>query len=329
MKQPDEFDTIFDECLESILSGESVETCLERYPDRAEELRPLLETALEARDAADVAPRTEFRQEASRQFQQALHDLPVRQAAPGFFSFRHWWVSAVAVLAIVIFTGAGTVLAANTAQPDNFFYSVKLATESFRIYVAGSDEAKAELYAEFAQRRVDEIIAMADKGDAAAVAKATEHLDGQLVAMAGVLGSESSETFKTMTSTGDQGALRAPAPTTTAATTTTTATTVPMAAATPPPASSPEPTTITVTPPPPATITFNQSPSGAAGDANLAAGWAEGSSLESSVAAQAAEASLKLQAALANAPEASRQGLEHALEVVTSGYGQVLSGLDH
>jgi len=66
MKQSEIFDTILDECLEKVFSGESLESCLAGYPDQADELRPLLETVLGARDAADIAPRPEFRQEAVR-----------------------------------------------------------------------------------------------------------------------------------------------------------------------------------------------------------------------------------------------------------------------
>ncbi len=319
MKQTEEFDTILDECLESILGGESVRACLERHPDHAEELRPLLETAFQAKDAADVAPRPEFRQEASRQFQQALHDLPVRKAI-ATFSFRHWWVSAVAVLAVIILGGGGTVFAATSAQPDNFLYSVKLATESVRISLAGSDQGKAELYAQFAARRVDEIIAMAAKGDAAAVAKATDHLDSQLVAMAGVVGGN--EESAMMASKADEGALRAPATTqaTMTATPTTTATTPPSLAV-PSPTSRPSPTA------PAPTVTFTQSAPSGTGDVSIAGG--EASSFEADVAAQATEAAQKLVDALGTAPEAAREGLEHALEVVTSGYDNVLNGLNH
>ena len=45
MKNKKEFENILDGCLESVLRGESVEACLELYPDYAEELRPLLMTA--------------------------------------------------------------------------------------------------------------------------------------------------------------------------------------------------------------------------------------------------------------------------------------------
>jgi hypothetical protein len=49
-----------------------------------------------------------------------------------------------------------------------------------------SSLGKAELYVKLADKRVDEIIKMADKGKVEQVEKATERLDGYLVAMAGL-----------------------------------------------------------------------------------------------------------------------------------------------
>ena len=42
-----EFDNIFSECLESMLTGqETIEQCLQRYPGYAKELEPLLRTVV-------------------------------------------------------------------------------------------------------------------------------------------------------------------------------------------------------------------------------------------------------------------------------------------
>jgi len=56
-----EFDNILNECLERLLvKGESLEQCLQRYPGQAAELKPLLETALAAREASSIQPRADF-----------------------------------------------------------------------------------------------------------------------------------------------------------------------------------------------------------------------------------------------------------------------------
>ena len=44
-----QFNNILDECLESLLTGqETVEQCLQRYPEYAAELEPLLRTATDS-----------------------------------------------------------------------------------------------------------------------------------------------------------------------------------------------------------------------------------------------------------------------------------------
>ena len=46
MENNKQFNTILDECLERLLTGqETVEQCLQRYPEYATELEPLLRTA--------------------------------------------------------------------------------------------------------------------------------------------------------------------------------------------------------------------------------------------------------------------------------------------
>jgi hypothetical protein len=326
-----DFDTILDECLDRVFRGENLEACLADYPDHAADLRPLLETVVETKDAADIAPRPEFRQEAARQFQQALRDLPVRKPA-GAFSFRHWWVSVATALAVIVFGGTGTVFAANSAQPDNILYPVKLATESVRISLASSDQAKAELYAEFADRRVSEIVTMASKGNAEAVEKATDHLDHQLVAMAGVVDTGESKELATMASTADHGALTAPM----ASTTTDTS-----GAALAVPAPAPATTATTATEPtptePPMALVPGRGPSAADNQTRNAEGHgpdefgtaatAPAGSFKEDVSNRAAEAIQKLQEAIENTPETAHGGLRHAIDVVQGGYGKVLDDL--
>jgi hypothetical protein len=179
-----DFDFILDECLERILRGESVEECVAGYPEHADELRELLMTAADARDATAVNPRPEFRERASREFQAAIRDMePVKE--PGFPGWWPRWATvAVSVFVFVVLAGGGTVFAANYSLPDSPIYQVKLATEAVRLTFATSELTKAELYAEFADKRVDEIVEMADKGNLKRVEQATDRMNNQLIAMA-------------------------------------------------------------------------------------------------------------------------------------------------
>jgi hypothetical protein len=102
----------------------------------------------------------------------------------GFFpSLRPAWVALAAIVAVIV-AGGGTVYAAGSALPDSPLYSIKLATESVRLFFTPSDIGKVELYAQFADERVEEIVKMAEKGEAELAQAATDRLNEQLVAMA-------------------------------------------------------------------------------------------------------------------------------------------------
>ncbi|MFH1169418.1 MAG: hypothetical protein V1691_01860, partial [Chloroflexota bacterium] len=111
-----EFDDILEKCLQRVLAGETVAQCLQGYPRQAAELEPLLQTALDARDAARIEPGREFREKARYQFQAALRE---KQFAAGrrFFSWRPQWAATVAVAAVLLLVGS-TVAAASGSMPD-------------------------------------------------------------------------------------------------------------------------------------------------------------------------------------------------------------------
>ncbi len=72
MNQNEQFNDILNECLDRILKGETIDECLLNYPGQAEDLEPLLRTALAAREAAMIHPRSDFKARARYQFQSAL-----------------------------------------------------------------------------------------------------------------------------------------------------------------------------------------------------------------------------------------------------------------
>ena len=170
-----------DECLERLLvKGETIEQCLQSYPEQAANLRPLLQTALATRKAVAIQPRPDFKARARYQFHSALQEVVSRRRRP-FLSWLPRWATVVAIALGVLMSGGGTIAAASYSMPDNPLYSVKLATEQVQLALTPSDIGKAKLCAKFADRRVAEIIHMAKKGDAQQVEAITERLDERLV----------------------------------------------------------------------------------------------------------------------------------------------------
>lgn len=186
MNKKNTFDNILDECLERLINGETIEACLADYPEHAAELEPLLRTVMDARKAAAIEPRPEFRDRAGYDFQTAIRDMESEKS--GFLRWFPRWATVVTSVVIVILLAAtGTVAASTNSLPDEPLYQVKLATEAVRLTFSPSALGKAELYAKFADKRVEEIIRMADKGKVKQVEKATERMNDQLIAMSNLV----------------------------------------------------------------------------------------------------------------------------------------------
>jgi len=186
MKETKEFNNSLDECLERLLvRGETVEQCLVSYPEQADELEPLLRTALEAKEALAIQPRPEFKARARYQLGSALREVKPKRR---FFSlgWQPRWAMALSVVLITLLAGSGTVAAAGGSMPDSPLYPVKLATEQVWLTLTPSNMGRAELHAKLADRRVAEIIYMADKGDVQQVEVIAQRLDNHLVMVAGL-----------------------------------------------------------------------------------------------------------------------------------------------
>ncbi|MFC2016948.1 DUF5667 domain-containing protein [Chloroflexota bacterium] len=184
MEKNREFNNILDECLERLLTrGETVEQCLRDYPQQAAELEPLLRTVLATKGASVIQPHPEFRAKARDQFHSALQEIEQKKRLP-FFGWQPRWAMAVAIVLALLLAGGGTVAAASNSMPDNPLYPVKLATEQAQLALTPSALGKAELYAKLADKRVAEIIYVANKGKPEQMEKVTQRLNSCLARVA-------------------------------------------------------------------------------------------------------------------------------------------------
>lgn len=212
------FADILDDCLERLTRGETLEQCLERYPDAAAELEPLLKTAQAARTALTIEPRSDFRARARYEFRAALDtELTPKKA----FSFRPMprWATALMVISILLFVGGGTAVVASDSMPDSRLYSVKLVTEKVQLALTPYDMSKAQLCVDQADQRVIEIVYLAGKGDAQQIEAITEDLNERLNMLAALVlpetADDAAQSFTAEaepTATKDE-AMLAPAPT--------------------------------------------------------------------------------------------------------------------
>lgn len=182
MKRGKEFNNILDECLESLLvKGETLEQCLEKHPEYAAQLEPLLRTAVAASKALAIQPDTEFKARARYEFRLVLEKVKPKRVP--FLIWQPRWAMAMVISLAVVVAGGGTVVAADDSMPGSPLYPVKLATEQVRVTLTPSDIGKAELYAALADRRVAEITYLVNKGRLQRVELAAQRLKKHLAKM--------------------------------------------------------------------------------------------------------------------------------------------------
>lgn len=187
MSRERKFDDVLDECLERLLiKNESIEQCLLSFPRHSAELKPLLETALATRQASAIKPRSEFRERARQQFDAALRDMDQKsvEQKESRVSFQ-WgrqrqWATAVAIVLVLSLAGGGTLAAASGSMPDSPLYGVKLASEQLQLALTFSPLGKAELHAKLADKRVSEIVYLAQKDKPQKIDLTTESLNNHL-----------------------------------------------------------------------------------------------------------------------------------------------------
>jgi len=170
---------ILDVCLRELNRGADLEACLERYPECAAELRPLLEAALWVQGAIhpQLSPRANA--QGRRRLLKAVSERKRRKVAPkpGLLRRLGWlvgpprprgWALRLALTAVLMvaitLTGVGMARAAAESLPDSPLYTVKLATEQMWLALTPTAAGKATLHIYFAERRLTEMEAMARLG---------------------------------------------------------------------------------------------------------------------------------------------------------------------
>jgi len=304
-----EFNNTLDECLERLLvKSETIEQCLQSYPEQASELKPLLETALAAKQASDIQPGDEFRARARYQLQAALVEATSPKSRPAF-GWLPRWATVITIVLGLLLVGSGTVMAAGYSMPDSPLYPVKLAAEQVQLTLTPSTMNKAELHAKLADRRVIEIIYLANKGDARRIETITQRLDERLVMLTGlasVLAVEGAPQVE-----------------------------IPLPAAAPteeaevlaPPTAAPAPQ-VTVQAPPAPQVTVEAPPAAPAEDArghkDVPAEMNNRAKLRTKVAHYAANHPAALRAMLEKAPESAKPALLRAITIAEARYQQAL-----
>lgn len=188
------FEDTLVQCVEDIKAGRSsIEECLDRCPSLREQLEPLLRIALEIPGTPDVSPSLAFKVKARVQLMEHIHARQVvtrrpwsrcnRQTKEIAFMRRFSMIGVVMAIVLALSAAAGgTAYVSQGSLPGDTLYSVKLATEQVGMALPGDDLSKAERALNLAERRAQEMEALADSARAQHLGLVSDKYDDAMCA---------------------------------------------------------------------------------------------------------------------------------------------------
>ncbi len=181
-----ELANILDECLDRLIfKGDTIEECLRHYPRYVKELEPLLEAVMVTSRLSSIVPSLEFRDKARTQLFSALREKESKKSRSFLnFVWQPRWVAVTAVVLALFLTVGGTTAAASGSMPDDLLYPVKRATERVQLTFTFTTLGKAEFHARMADRRVEEIVYLANESKPEKIEMLATSLDTNLTEIA-------------------------------------------------------------------------------------------------------------------------------------------------
>ena len=182
---------VLQQCLEHLEEGWSLEECLAQFPEEADRLEPLLQTALSARGqfalGIPAATRARLRDRVMAEWDHRHRPRHWTFPIP-IFSLRTAAVTASVVLAVAL-SGIGTVAAAGGTVPGDHLYAVKELREEAQLWFARSPEAKVEMYTRLVKERAKEVqeLAAQEEARSQAISLALDRMNQHLAALNTVL----------------------------------------------------------------------------------------------------------------------------------------------
>lgn len=154
-----ELEVTFVEAMDALEAGEPIEAVLERYPGRADELRPLLETAA-ALSEMPVAYSVEARRQSREAFLDRAAELRERRRPAVIPWWRRFALAFGSLALLLLIAGSLLVGPAGASLPGDALYTLKLAGEEARLNLAGSPAQRDALRERYRRERVSEINAL-------------------------------------------------------------------------------------------------------------------------------------------------------------------------
>ncbi|MBZ0277914.1 MAG: DUF5666 domain-containing protein, partial [Anaerolineae bacterium] len=208
----------FNDSIDRLAAGQTLDDCLRAYPQYANQLRPMLNTGRLAHSAAPDAAEIAAAQARVRQRILSMTQPPKARPRPVL-----WQAATLAASLALVFlvTLTGSAALAQNSLPGDILYGMKILTEDVRLAFSGESTT---LKGEFNERRIDEIrqltaarrpAEVAFTGDITAASGNTWEIAGLPVTVtADTIGANDArvgETVKVTVATDDQGQIIAKA----------------------------------------------------------------------------------------------------------------------
>ena len=163
---------VLENCLQEMEKGADLETILFRYPEHADELRPILETSVLARELAAPDPEADVMRRGRAKVLGQAAQMRESQARP---ASRLWTVPlrralvSLAVIGVLFAGSTGLVRAASTTLPGDNLYPVKRTWEDVRVLLTLDTRAREALEVEHENERLEELNELFAEGRSAEV----------------------------------------------------------------------------------------------------------------------------------------------------------------
>ncbi len=158
MTGPD-LESAFNDCVEALRAGKSLEECLGRYPEHRADLEPLLGVVAEVWSV----PRPALSPAAARIGEARLRRAVAGRRRPLYRQAGLGWLTAAAVLLLVLL-GLGSTVAAAQGSTDGPLSGLRVAAERLQLTIARSPAEQADIQLAGVERRLDSLATQVGRG---------------------------------------------------------------------------------------------------------------------------------------------------------------------
>jgi hypothetical protein len=168
-------------CLQELENGAELESVLTRYPDLADELRPILKTSIAARNAAVPEPSPETLRRGRARVLQNAAEMREAKAQPAKLRtapiLRRFLLSLSLVVLLLFISSNGLLNASASALPGERLYPVKRGWENVQLMFVLDPASRSALETQFYNERFSEVTSLLTRGQVAPVEFAGVYLE--------------------------------------------------------------------------------------------------------------------------------------------------------